>query len=58
MEREDSLGEATRIPKLDTGRTCRFKSRRNQSSVSSISDVPVCESTSEGCGDLLVSGRS
>ena len=57
MGREDSLGEATRIPKLSTERRMRvFNSRRSQSSVSSTAEVPNSEATSERRGDLLVSG--
>ena len=56
MQRRDSLGESTKIPRLSTGSTLRFKSRRSQSSISSISDVFVCEQSSEGHSDLSVSG--
>ena len=50
MEREDSLVEVIKIPKR------RLKLRRNQTFVSSTSDVIVSEATSEERGDLLVSG--
>ena len=46
MQRRDSLGETTKIPRLSTRNTRRFKSRRNQSSISSISDISACEAAS------------
>ena len=56
MQRRESLGEVTKIPRLSTGSTQRFKSRRSQSSISSIKDVFACEAASEGHGDLSASG--
>ena len=44
-----------KIPKLNTGIIRRFRSRRSQSSVSSTSDVPASEATSDDRGDLSVS---
>ena len=55
MQRRDSLGETTKVPRLSTGSTRRFKSRRSQSSISSISDVFACEAASEDHSDLSVS---
>ena len=55
MESRDSLRETSKIPRLSTGSTRKIKSRRSQSSVSSISDVFASETTSEGRSDLLVS---
>ena len=55
MQRRDSLRETTNIAILSTGSTRRFKSRRSQSSISSISDVFTCLATSEGHSDLSVS---
>ena len=57
MQRRDSLGEVTKIPRLSTGNTRRFKSRRSQSSIGSITDAFACEAVSKGHSDLLVSGR-
>ena len=56
MQRRNSLGETTKMPRLSTGSTRRLKSRRSQSSVSSISDVFACEPMNEGHGDLSVRG--
>ena len=56
MQRRDSLGETTKIPRLSTVSTRRFKSRRSQSSTSSISDVFACEAVSEDHSDRSVSG--
>ena len=56
MQRRDSLGSTTKIPRLSKGSTRRFKTRRSQSSFSSASDVfPENEST-KGQSDLSVSG--
>ena len=51
MERRNSKGEVTKIPRLSTEST-----RSSQSSVSSIYDVFASEATTEGRSDLLVSG--
>ena len=48
------MREAIKIPRLSTGSTRRFKSRRSQSSFGSISDVFACEATCEGHSDLSV----
>ena len=56
MQRRDSLGETSKIPRLSTGSTRRFKSRRSQSSIGSITDVFACEASSEGHSDLSVNG--
>ena len=56
IQREDSPREVSNIPKLSTGSTLRFKSRRRQSSISSITDVFACEAANEGRSDLSVSG--
>ena len=56
IQRRDSLGEVTKIFRMSTGSTRRFKSRRSQSSISSITDVLACEAASEGHSDLSVSG--
>ena len=56
MRRRNSLGETTKIPRLSTGSTRRLKSRRSQSSISSVSDVFAGETASEGHCDLSVSG--
>ena len=39
MQRRDSLGLTTRIPRLSTLSTQKFKTRRRQPSFSSVSDV-------------------
>ena len=56
MQRRDSLGETTKIPRLSTESTRRFQSRRSLFSISSISDVFACEATSEGHSHLSVNG--
>ena len=58
MQRRDSLRETTKIPRLSTGSTRRFRSLRSQSSISSITDVFACEAASEGHSDLSVSGMN
>ena len=55
--KRDLLGDVTKIPTMSTGSTRRFKSRRSQSSISSITDVFTCEAAFEGHSDLSVSGR-
>ena len=56
MQRRDSLGTITKIPRLSTGTTRKFKTRRSQSTVSSISDVFADEATPKGQAGLSVSG--
>ena len=56
MQRRDSLGAITKIPRLSTGTTRKFKTRRSQSTVSSISDVFADEATTKGQAGLSVSG--
>ena len=56
MLRRDSVGETTKIPRLSTGSKRRFKSRRSQSSINSLSDVFAGEVVSEVHSDLSVSG--
>ena len=55
MQRRDSLGTTTKIPRLSTGTTRKFKTRRSQSTVSSISDVFADEATTKGQAGLSVS---
>ena len=55
MQRRDSLGSTTKIPKLSKGSTRKFKTRRSQSSFSSASDVFAENESSEGQPDLSVS---
>ena len=56
MQRKNSLGETTKVLRLSVGSTRRFKSRRSQSSTSSISDIFDCGATSESHSELSVSG--
>ena len=56
MQRKDSLREVTKFPRLSTGSTRRFISRRSQTSISSITDVIAWEAASEGHSDLSVCG--
>ena len=56
-QRRDLPGEATKVPRLSTGSTRRFKSRRIQPSIGSITDVFACGAASEGHSDFSVSGR-
>ena len=55
MQRRDSLGWTTKIPRLTKGRTRKFKTRRSQSSFSSASDVFAENESTEGQPDLSVS---
>ena len=55
MQRRDSLGATTKIPRLSTGTTRKFKTRRSQPTVSSISDVFADEATTKGHPGLSVS---
>ena len=55
MQRRDSLGSTTKIPRLSKGSTRKFKTRRSQSSFSSASDVFAENESTEGQPDLSVS---
>ena len=55
MQRRDSLGSTTKIPRLSKGSTRKFKTRRSQSSFSSASDVFAETESTEGQPDLSVS---
>ena len=56
MQRGDSLRARTKVPRLSTWTTRKFKTRRSQSTISSISDVFADEATTKGQADLSVSG--
>ena len=56
MQRRDSLGLTTKIPRLSKGSTRKFKTRRSQSSFSSASDVFADNKSTKGQADLSVSG--
>ena len=56
MQRRDSLGTTTKIPRLSTVTTQKFKTRRSQSTISSISEVFADEATTKGQAGLSVSG--
>ena len=55
MQRRDSLGSATKIPRLSKGSTRKFKTRRSQSSFSSASDAFAENESNKGQPDLSVS---
>ena len=55
MQRRDSLGLTTKIPRLSKGSTRKFKTRRSQSSFSSASDVFAENGSTKGQPDLSVS---
>ena len=55
MQRRDSLGLTTKIPRLSKGSTRKFKTRRSQSSFSSASDVFAETESTKGQPDLSVS---
>ena len=55
MQRRDSLGSTTKIPRLSKGSTRKFKTRRSQSSFSSASDVFAENESTKGQTDLSVS---
>ena len=57
MQRRDSLGSTTKIPRLSKGSTRKFKSRRSQSSFSSASDVFAETESTKGQPDLSVSEK-
>ena len=56
MQRRDSLGISTKIPRLSKGSTRKFKTRRSHSSFSSASDVFAETESTKGQPDLSVSG--
>ena len=56
MQRRDSLGLTTKIPRLSKGSTRKFRTRRSQSSFSSVSDVFADNELPKGQADLSVSG--
>ena len=56
MQRRDSLGVTTKIPRLSTGTTRKLKTRRSRSTISSVSDVFTDEATTRGQAGLSVSG--
>ena len=55
MQRRDSLGSTTKIPRLSKDSTRNFKTRRSQSSFSSASDVFAETESTKGQPDLAVS---
>ena len=55
MQRRDSLGSTTKIPRLSKGSTRKFKTRQSQSSFSSASDVFAENESTKGQPDLSVS---
>ena len=55
MQRRDSLGSTTKIPRLSMGSTRKFKTRRSQSSFSSASEVFAETESTKGQPDLSVS---
>ena len=56
MQRRDSLGSTTKLPRLRKGSTQKFKTWRSQSSFSSASDVFADNESTKGQVDLSVSG--
>ena len=56
MQRRDSLGLTTKIPRLIKGSTRKFRSRRSQASFSSVSDIFADSESIKGQADLSVSG--
>ena len=54
MQHRDSLGMTTKIPRLSKGSTREFRTRRSQSSFSSVSDVFAGNESSKGQADLSV----
>ena len=55
MQRRDSLGLTTKIPRLSKGSTRKFKTRRSQSFFSSVSDVFAGKESSKGQAHFSVS---
>ena len=56
MQRRDSLGSTSIIPRLSKGSTRKFKSRCSQASFSSASDVFADNESTKGQADLSVNG--
>ena len=56
MQLRDSLGVTTKIPRLSTGSTRKFKTRRSRFTISSVSDVFADEATTRGQAGLSMSG--
>ena len=55
MQRRDSLGSTTKIPRLSKGSTRKFRTRHSQTSFSSASDAFAEDESSKGQPDLSVS---
>ena len=55
MQRRDSLGSTTKIPRLSKGSTRKFKTRRSQTSFRSASDAFAEDESTKGQPDLSVS---
>ena len=55
MQRRDSLGSTTKIPKLSKRSTRKFRTKRSQSSVSSVPDVFADNQSTKGQADLSLS---
>ena len=55
MQRGDSLGSTTKIPRLSKGSTRKFNTSRSQSSFSSASDGFAENESTKGQADLSVS---
>ena len=56
VQRRDSLGLTTKIPRLSKGSMRKLRTRRGQSSFSSVSDVFADNESIKGQADLSVSG--
>ena len=56
MQPRDSSGVTTKIPRLSTGTTRKFKTRRSRPPISSISDVFADEAKTRDQAGLSVSG--
>ena len=54
MQRRDSLGSTTKIPRLSKGNTRKFRTRRSQTSFSSASDAFAKDESTKGRPDLSV----
>ena len=54
MQRGDSLGSTTKIPRLSKGSTRKFRTRRSQTSFSSASDAFAEDESTKGQPDLSV----